>query len=795
MKSLRFSVFVLAASVSCSFVGCGILFPPSGETGSAKLLAFSSQEEFEAYVASELTARRSSVAFESFNGVDSDDGGVGGDALSGSADGGAAPESPTSGEGGGDDGSQDFSGTTLQEAGVDESDVMKTDGSYIYLLDPESGEAVLRIASVEDPQNPSEMGELALEGYGQDLYLRGDSVVALTTTGGGYYYYGGGIAIDAEVVDVAVDPVSGDAVSGSSGGGSAGSAGVEDGADGAASTEPSTGQDAPVSSDEEPKPDDGGDIDGEPDVLIAPEPDFEYHYERPRTVVTIIDVSDRTNPTIVTTLKLDGTQTSSRVVDGVLHLVLANYQSYYVDVFPAIATSSFSVPEINAADVLPKFDREDADGSSDSGVALDWDAFYRPTDPDGFGMVYVASVDLDADAAVSATGIVAEPGNIYSSRSALYLTDTDYSFSGALRESTDIYKFAYQDRGATPVASGTVPGRVLNQYSMGEHEDHLRVATTVRGNFSFGGARTETSNNVYVLGETDGELLVTGSVEGIAPTESIQAARFVGDRGYVVTFEQIDPLFTLDLSDATNPRIVGELKVPGFSTYITEMDDDHLLAVGQYVPEPGTFGPWGVQLSIFDISDFANPVLMDSVILGQETGAWSEAVWNSKAFTYFKSQGLVALPVTINAGFGFEIDRPEVMEDEPIPVEPDGGIGDTPTTDGGSGMSEPGTGDGDSASGGTDGAAPPPDDTDVAVTDDFTVEQFTGVVVFSADAETGFAELGSLSTRFEEEGIYWSSWSRGVFIGDQVYAVTNRALRAGAVSDLEAATTKLVFGR
>ena len=119
------------------------------------------------------------------------------------------------------------------------------------------------------------------------------------------------------------------------------------------------------------------------------------------------------------------------------------------------------------------------------------------------------------------------------------MTDTQYDFLGDIRETTDIYKLAYVDGNTLPVATGTVPGRILNQYSMGEYNDFLRVATTVGPTFSLFGERTGPHNNVYVLGEADGKLAIVGSVESIAPRETIRSARFVGERGFVAAIKPL----------------------------------------------------------------------------------------------------------------------------------------------------------------------------------------------------------------------------------------------------------------
>lgn len=738
--------------------GCDLI-PDDSESGSSELKQFASEKEFVDYFAAQVVARNGQVT--SVDRAALEEGG-GGEGTNDSAQ---AP-SAAPGDAGAtadSDGGDGFSGTTLQEEGVDESDVVKTDGNFVYLIHGAGNGSMLRIVDIASRSAMRVVGEVELEGWGSDLYLHGDKVVALTSAGGGFVYFGGndGIAVsEPATTDIALVTEEG-AGQDVSGDGAAPSGGATVTDDVLMTTDADGTGDEPVSDDA---------------ITIDPiSPSF-FTFERPRTVVTVIDVSDRTAPRVLSETKFDGSQAASRMIDGVLHLVAANYQNYFIDIMPRLGTSEFDAGEVDPLSSLPRFERVVADGSTTSGDVLTWESLYRPSDPDGFGVLYVASVDVDADAAFTAVGIVAEPGMIYSSRGALYVTDTNYNFDGESRTDTDIYKLAYEGRGSRPVASGTIPGRLLNQYSMGEHNGYLRAASTVDATFGFAGPITESSNNVYVIQQDGGALSIAGRVENIAPGETIQSARFIGDRGYVVTFEQIDPLFTLDLADPANPRIVGELKVPGFSTFIVPMDDTHLLTVGQYIPEDdGTFRPWAVQLSIFDVTDFANPTLMDSAVIGAETGAYSEALWNPKAFTYYADRGVVGLPVSIYGTWLTTTDPGLPEEDR-----------DNATSGGGSS--------------GSDGA-PPTDavveggeSVDTASGLQFPADSFDGLVVLSASTESGFEELGRVSARFEKEGTwYWPSYTRGMFIGDDVLAVTDQGVRGAPVSEVEPAMYELSF--
>ncbi len=707
------SLFLVLAAVG----GCNVvyeLFPglaPTVGSGSPELKAFTSQEEMEAYFKQQLGQRNADYTEFNRDVLETTPSLPGGEAVgdgsamddaSGLAE--APPSSaPTDG---------DHSGTTIQEAGVDEADVVKTDGTYLYMIDTINDGSVLRIVRANPTDSLGVVSETDLEGYGRDLYLRGDKVVAVTT-GGGFYYYPLIDAIAAQDVAAPDEPT-----------------GVE-----IIGSEP---------------------VDGDAISIAPPFGGDEYQYERPHTIVTVVDASDTANPRVLSQTKFDGTQSATRMIDGVLHMVISNYQEYYFDVLPMLGRPELNVDEVQVEVILPEFTRLDADESESAGPVVTWREMYYPVDPDGFGTVTLVSLDVDNDGQFTAVGVVAEPGLIYSSLEAMYLTNTSYDYLGNARTTTNVYKFDYENRGARPVATGAVPGRILNQYSMSEYQGNLRAATTLDAQFTcnfFECAQTEEAhNNVYVLSQVNDTLSEVGSVRDIAPRETIQAARFIGDRGYVVTFLQTDPLFTLDLSDPTNPRVVGELEVPGFSTYLTPMDANHLLAVGQYVPPPGAGGTWGVQVSIFDVTDFANPTRTSNVIIGGDSGAYSEAIYDPKAFTYFASQGLVALPVSVYATY--------IYDDG-------GGTGGVVVGDGGVSV----------------------EDSPIPVDDGFD-----GVVVFRATPEAGLSELGRISTRFEESPYWGTSFTRGVFIEDKFYAVTNLGVREAPSSSPSSVEHELFYG-
>jgi hypothetical protein len=212
-----------------------------------------------------------------------------------------------------------------------------------------------------------------------------------------------------------------------------------------------------------------------------------------------------------------------------------------------------------------------------------------------------------------------------------------------LGEHTVIEKFALKNGVATYAGRGTVPGTLLNQFSMDEFNGDLRVATTQGDVWNH---ENPSTNNVYILGK---DLKARGKIEGLAPGEKIYSVRFMGKRGYMVTFKKVDPLFAFDLSNPDAPAVLGKLKIPGFSDYLHPMDDTHLIGVGKNAAdaEEGTFAWYqGMKLAVFDVTDVTNPKEMWKTDIG-DRGTTSPALANHKAFLYDADKQLLALPITL----------------------------------------------------------------------------------------------------------------------------------------------------
>jgi uncharacterized secreted protein with C-terminal beta-propeller domain len=191
---------------------------------------------------------------------------------------------------------------------------------------------------------------------------------------------------------------------------------------------------------------------------------------------------------------------------------------------------------------------------------------------------------------------------------------------------------------------GSVPGRLLNQFSMDQSGDRFRVATTTEYYTQYQG--TVHANAVYVLDE---QLNIVGGLDQIAPDESIFSARFIGDRLYLVTFQQIDPFFVIDLSTDT-PKILGELKITGFSNYLHPYDEEHIIGIGRDTKEieEGRVQQLGIKIALFNVADVNNPKVIDDVIMG-DSSTYSESLNNHKAFFFDKTREVLSIPISGDA--------------------------------------------------------------------------------------------------------------------------------------------------
>jgi hypothetical protein len=349
----------------------------------------------------------------------------------------------------------------------------------------------------------------------------------------------------------------------------------------------------------------------------------------------------------VYTVVLDGTQRNLPAVD--LELTGDSPEELEENYQALLEAADEAVDEAPASAFLPWIHRLDQGGEPQLLDACD-NALAAEA-ANGTSFVSVVDFDLETLGEPSRTLVAGKPGYVYASTEALYLaTDgvdgSDFFYAAnAPTDRSTLHKFALNGIDSVYRGSVIIPGHVLNQFSMDELDGVLRVATS-----SGWVPDPNVSSNLVTIAEQQGELTVLGSIGNIAPTEDIRSVRFDGTRGFVVTFKKTDPLFVFDLSDPAKPEILGELKIPGFSTYMHPLDENHLLAIGFDADDHGDFAYFdGIQLQIFDVGELSNPLLLHKTVIGTR-GSASEALMNHLAFNYFPSKSLLALPMTICEG-------------------------------------------------------------------------------------------------------------------------------------------------
>ncbi len=383
---------------------------------------------------------------------------------------------------------------------------------------------------------------------------------------------------------------------------------------------------------------------------------------RATTQVLELDISEASAPQMLRTLTLDGTFASARLVDGNARVIFHHY-SYRprlseLDWLGERYDQDFRAQIIADAQLStwhPLYGLEDFTVSSmsisgrfDQGYAVACDRTHATERPWRAEMSYLLTFDLAAASGISEWGsaaVMADSATVYATTDALYLAAPDQRWSN-----TDIHRFDLSDASA-PVydGSGQVAGTLLSQWALSEHDGYLRIATTHRD-------RWPTVSSVFVLQPTagvdggPGALEQVGFVSGLGVTEEIYAVRFAGPLGYVVTFRQVDPLYVLDLSDPTNPQSVGELKIPGFSRYLHPIGDGLLLGVGHDADER-TGWQENLQVSLFDVSDPTDPQQISVIDLGE---AHSPIESDHRAFRY--ADGVAWIPAGPSDWYGVGYD-------------------------------------------------------------------------------------------------------------------------------------------
>ncbi len=551
--------------------------PPVGRVTRGSLVGFDDCDAMLEYAAAELPQRLSSSTY-------SIGGSWEGDVMLRAVDSAAPAEAGTIGaasSAGGSEEGTDHSGTNLQEAGIDEPDVVKTDGRSLFAV----VNGTVQVVDLTGPE-PRLAGSTALEGgWEHELLLEGDRLFVL------------GQGDDAAALD--------------------------------------------------------------DDAQSAEDP---FMGASPTTMVVEVDVSDVDDPQILSTRYVEGRYLTARVVDGVARLVVSTVAPPLDFVYPSGVGAEDAATEANREIILdsspqewlPRVLSSDGNGGWDAEPLVGCDQVSRPDEFSGPGTLTVISLDLGEPLDLTdAVSVMADGETVYASDSSLYVATNAWSEPVVFEPESDvdlqqvdsgytssIHKFDISEPGpARYAASGTVEGHLLNQFSMSEQDGFLRVAATSGSPW---GSPEASESFVATFEERDGVLAHLGQVGDLGRGEQIHAVRFIGDQGYVVTFRQTDPLYVIDLSDPADPTLAGELEMPGYSAYLHPAGDGRLIGVGQAGTEDGQI--LGLQVSLFDVSDPADPTRIQQHSLGD--GASSEAEWDHHAFLWWPQQDLAVLPVS-----------------------------------------------------------------------------------------------------------------------------------------------------
>jgi uncharacterized secreted protein with C-terminal beta-propeller domain len=399
--------------------------------------------------------------------------------------------------------------------------------------------------------------------------------------------------------------------------------------------------------------------------------DCRFTSEGGRTQILVFDVTAPATPVELMRYEMSGGYVASRRVGSSVYTVVHDTGASDVPgVDYAIAASSYQDLEAKYAQMLVANNAK-IDASPDD-FFLPWITMTKPGGSatsvapcqqalatqyaQGGSFVSVNTFDLTTLGVPTRTLLASNAGYVYASATSLYLAvdrlpeqtyGSAYYYASHQASDSFVHKFKLDGTDTSYAGSVTLPGHILNQFAMDEYEGVLRVASTRGWVPSY-----DVASYLTTYGVQAGKLVQLGQVGGIAPQEDIRSVRFDGDRGYVVTFKKTDPLFVFDLVDASKPTLMGELLIPGFSTYMHPLDKTHLLALGFTADDQGGFAFFnGIQIQIFDVSVLASPKVLWKKEIGTR-GSNSEALTNHLAFNYFAPKKMLALPLTICEGGG-----------------------------------------------------------------------------------------------------------------------------------------------
>jgi len=453
--------------------------------------------------------------------------------------------------------------------------------------------------------------------------------------------------------------------------------------------------------------------------------DYYYYYNYDsETCVNIYDISDRNNPDLSQEIKIDGNYLDSRMIGNNIYIITSestwNIYRTYED------NETISIPEVSINDVSKK-------------IPVDCIHYVNSTEQID-SLTYIVLIDLENNDVKQESFMFSSSSTLYVSKNNIYLTYISYDyiepniFKGRIYsktiQTTIVHKISIENNEINYISNGEVPGNVINQFSMDEHNGFFRIATQTN-DYSEG----YRCSNVFVLNET---LRIVGKVTDIAPGENMHSARFMGNRAYLVTFLTVDPFFVIDLSDPYNPEILGELKIPGYSDYLHPFDENHIIGIGKDSDNSIDADKihsdnavyytaiLGVKIALFDVSDPRNPIEISKVVIG-DRGSYTPVLTEHKALLFDREKELLVLPVDVK----------EFVKEK-----------------------------------------------------GYSISTFQGAYVYRLTAEDGFEYKGRITHEDEiVEDSYWryytsSNIHRSLYIEDTLYTISNEMIKMNDLSDL-----------
>ena len=361
------------------------------------------------------------------------------------------------------------------------------------------------------------------------------------------------------------------------------------------------------------------------------------------TTVYFYDISNPASPKLTREIATEGYMNGARLTNNTLYYVTTVYPKFWIMEENADA-------ELRPFTYDSKSDKEAKPMSYDSIAIL-------PSSMEGnYSIISAIDVSNPVENEVKTKGYLGGSEQLYMSKDSLYLTSTIYEQNNSNAKKmiwnpgemdTEVFKFALNETSVKFIASSRLTGTILNQFSMDEHNGYFRTVTTKGNSWD---ENKVSENNLFIL---DDKMKTVGSLTGLAKDERIYSARFMGDKAYMVTFKETDPLFVIDVAKPTAPKVLGELKIPGFSNYLHPLDENHLIGFGYETivdTQSGGKEPLimtgGMKISLFDVSDFAKPKELDTEIIGDQ-GTYSPIQYDHHALFQHKEKGLYGFPISI----------------------------------------------------------------------------------------------------------------------------------------------------